>query len=45
MPGTQKGVDLRFNKTTPMNWKEYSLRIKQAGTAIREGTMAPENST
>jgi hypothetical protein len=40
MPGTQKGVDLRFNKTTPMDWKEYSSRIKQAGTAIRKGDTA-----
>jgi hypothetical protein len=37
MPGTQKSVDLRFNKTAPMDWKEYSSRIKQAGTAIRKG--------
>jgi len=40
MPGTQKGVDLRFNKTTPMDWKEYASRIKQAGTAIRKGDTA-----
>ena len=40
MPGTQKGVDLRFNKTIPMDWKEYSSRIKQAGTAIRKGDTA-----
>jgi hypothetical protein len=40
MPGTQKGVDLRFNKATPMDWKEYSSRIKQAGTAIRKGDTA-----
>ncbi|MGB8322021.1 MAG: hypothetical protein WCE52_03575 [Candidatus Acidiferrum sp.] len=40
MPGTQKGVDLRFNKTSPMDWKEYSGRIKQAGTAIRTGDTA-----
>ena len=24
MPGTQQGVDLRFSKDNPMNWKEYS---------------------
>lgn len=40
MPGTQKGVDLRFNKATPMDWKEYSGRIKQSGTAIRKGDTA-----
>ena len=36
-PGTQKGVDLRFNKTTPLDWKEYSSRIKQFGSAIHKG--------
>jgi hypothetical protein len=37
MPGTQKGVDLRFNKPVPMDWKEYSSRVKQFGPAIRKG--------
>jgi hypothetical protein len=37
MPGSQKGVDLRFNKDVPMDWKEYSGRIKTYGTAIRKG--------
>jgi hypothetical protein len=37
MPGTQKGVDLRFSKTTPLDWKEYSSRIKQFGSAIHKG--------
>jgi len=27
MSGTQTGVDLRFNKATQMDWKEYSGRI------------------
>jgi hypothetical protein len=36
MPGTQKGVDLRFNNPTPMNWKEYSSRIKQFGPAVHK---------
>jgi hypothetical protein len=40
MPGTQKGIDLRYNKPDPMNWKEYSSRIKQFGTAIRKGDTA-----
>jgi hypothetical protein len=40
MPGTQKGIDLRFNKPEPMNWKEYSSRIKEFGTAIRNGDNA-----
>lgn len=37
MPGTQKGVDLRFDKSTPMNWKEYASRVKGNGAAIRKG--------
>ncbi len=40
MPGTQKGVDLRFNKPTPMNWKEYSSRLKQCGIAIHQGQVS-----
>jgi hypothetical protein len=40
MPGSQKGVDLRFNKPTPMDWKEYGSRIKQYGVAIRKGDVA-----
>jgi hypothetical protein len=37
MPGSQKGVDLRFNKPAPMDWKEYGSRVKQFGTAIPKG--------
>ncbi len=40
MPGSQKGVDLRFNKPVPMDWKEYSSRVKQFGPAIRKGDTA-----
>jgi hypothetical protein len=40
MPGTQKGVDLRFNKPTAMDWKEYGSRIKQFGVAIHQGDVA-----
>jgi hypothetical protein len=40
MPGTQRGIDLRFNKDNPMNWKEYSGRLKSSGTAIRKGDTA-----
>ncbi len=40
MPGTQKGVDLRFNRNSPMDWKEYSSRVKQFGPAIRKGDSA-----
>jgi hypothetical protein len=40
MPGSQQGVDLRFNKDDPMNWKEYSNRLKSNGVAIRKGDTA-----
>jgi len=40
MPGSQKGVDLRYNKNIPMDWKEYSGRIKTYGAAIRKGDTA-----
>jgi hypothetical protein len=40
MPGTQQGVDLRFNKDNPMNWKEYSSRLKGNGVAIHKGDTA-----
>jgi hypothetical protein len=40
MPGSQKGIDLRFNKGTPMDWKEYGSRIKQFGVAIHHGDVA-----
>lgn len=44
MPGSQKGVDLYLNKPTSMNWKEYSSRLKQFGTAIRKGDVATVTS-
>ena len=40
MPGTQQGVDLRYNKDNPMNWKEYSNRLKSNGVAIHKGDTA-----
>jgi hypothetical protein len=40
MPGTQQGVDLRYNKDNPMNWKEYSNRLKSNGAAIHKGDTA-----
>ena len=40
MPGSQKGIDLRYNKPAPMNWKEYSSRIKEYGAAIHKGDVA-----
>jgi hypothetical protein len=38
MPGSQQGIDLRFNQDNPMNWKEYSGRLKKYGVAIPKGT-------
>ncbi len=37
MPGTAKGVDLRVDAGDPMDWKQYSARLKEAGPAIRSG--------
>ena len=40
MPGTQQGVDLRVERDDPMDWKQYSGRLKQFGPAIRSGDRA-----
>jgi len=40
MPGTQQGVDLRMERDDPMDWKQYSGRLKQFGPAIRSGDRA-----
>ena len=40
MPGTQQGVDLRLDRDDPMDWKQYSSRLKQFGPAIRSGDRA-----
>jgi hypothetical protein len=40
MPGSQQGVDLRYNKDNPMNWKEYANRLKSNGAAIHKGDTA-----
>jgi len=37
MPGTAKGVDLRQDRDDPMDWKQYSSRLKEFGPAIRTG--------
>jgi len=37
MPGTQQGVDLRMDRDDPMDWKQYSNRLKQFGPALRSG--------
>jgi hypothetical protein len=40
MPGTQQGVDLRFDRGTPIDWKQYSSRLKKFGVAIPKGERA-----
>ncbi len=40
MPASQQGVDLRYDKDDPMNWKEYSGRLKKYGIALRKGDTA-----
>jgi hypothetical protein len=40
MPGTQRGVDLRMDRNEPMDWKQYSSRLKEFGPAIRIGDRA-----
>jgi len=37
MPATQKGIDLQLDKAEPMNWSQYSDRLKQYGVALRQG--------
>jgi hypothetical protein len=40
MPGSEKGVDLAFNKATPLDWKDYSSRLTSFGVAIHKGDAA-----
>jgi hypothetical protein len=40
MPASQQGVDLRMNQDDPMNWKDYSGRLKKFGIALRKGDTA-----
>jgi hypothetical protein len=37
MPGTEKGIDLKFDKPSPMDWNDYSQRLKSFGVAIHKG--------
>ncbi len=34
MPGTQQGVDLNLDRDDPMDWRQYSQRIKNFGVSI-----------
>src|ERR1700678_2031351 len=36
MPSTQQGVDFRFDRGTPMDWKQYSSRLKKFGGGTPE---------
>jgi len=40
MPGTQHGVDLHLDRDDPMDWKQYSQRIKNFGVSIPKGRTA-----
>ncbi|HEY4358911.1 MAG TPA: hypothetical protein VGN16_24405 [Acidobacteriaceae bacterium] len=40
MPGTQKGIDLHYDKSTPMDWNDYTSRIKTYGIALHQGDVA-----
>lgn len=37
MPGSQQGVDLNFSSGQPLDWRQYSQRIKSFGVALRKG--------
>lgn len=37
MPGTQLGVDLRLDRPEPMDWRQYSQRLKQYGVSLGKG--------
>jgi hypothetical protein len=40
MPGTEKGVDLDFEKPTPLDFKAYDSRLTSFGVAIHKGESA-----
>ena len=40
LPASQQGIDLRYDKDVPMDWKQYSGRLKKYGVAIRKGDTA-----
>lgn len=40
MPGSQKGIDLKYNKPVPMDWNDYSSRMKTYGVALHKGELA-----
>ncbi|MBM3754960.1 MAG: hypothetical protein FJW38_13380 [Acidobacteria bacterium] len=40
MPGSQRGVDLYLDRDDPMDWRDYSQRIKNFGVSIPKGRAA-----
>ena len=40
MPGTHHGVDLHLDRDDPMDWKQYSQRLKNFGVSIPKGRAA-----
>ena len=40
MPGTHQGVNLHMDRDEPMDWKEYSQRLKNFGVSIPKGGAA-----
>ena len=44
MPGSQKGVDLNFEQSDPLEWRDYENRIRQFGAAIHKGEVATVTS-
>jgi hypothetical protein len=44
MPGTQKGVDLNFGQSDPLEWRDYESRMKEFGAALHKGDQATVTS-
>jgi hypothetical protein len=40
MPGTHNGVDLHLDRDEPMDWRQYSQRLKNFGVSISKGRPA-----
>jgi hypothetical protein len=37
LPATYKGIDLRFDQPEPLNWEQYSGRLKRSGISLTKG--------
>jgi hypothetical protein len=40
MPGTEKGIDLKLDKPSPMDWNDVSNKTRMFGVAIHKGEVA-----